>query len=190
MSLAAVAVGLSAAGTGISAMGAIQGGKAQKASLAYQAQVNRNNAIIAEDNAEYAIKAGQQKAATESMKGAAALGAVKAAQAASGVNVNTGSNVDVQRSEREKSKLDVETVIHNAELRAYGYRSQAANFEAQAALNEAEGAQAEKAGYIKGLGTVLSGAGSAAGAWAKLDSGPSVPTWSSNSGSYNWSNTG
>lgn len=183
MSLAAAGLALSAVGTAVGVAGAVQQGKAAKSQAAYQAQINRNNAIVAEQNAEYAVKAGQQQAMTESLKGAAAVGGIKAAQGASGINVNTGSAVNVQESEREKNKLDVETVIHNAELKAYGYRAQARDFENQATLNEAEGKQAEKAGYIKGLGTILSGAGSVAGGWANAN-----PSGAS-SGSTAWLNT-
>lgn len=166
MSLAGAAVALLAVGTVVQTAGAIQSGNAANKIAGYQAQVAHNQAIIDEQNAIYALQAGDQDAATKSMEGAAAVGSIRAAQAASGIDVNTGSAVDVQASERIRSALDTETVRHNAQLRAYGYRSQAMADEAEAGLRRAEGAQAKKAGQIKGLGTLLSGASSVAGMWS------------------------
>jgi len=154
-------------GTVISASGQMQAGKAAKASAEYQAQVARNNAIAAEQNADYAIKVGQQKAAQESQKGAQQVARIKAAQAASGLNINTGSALDVQQSQREINVLDAETVMHNAQLQAYGYRSQAQNFRSQADLAEFEGRSAAKSAQTGAFGTLLSGFGGAASAWYK-----------------------
>lgn len=165
------AVGLMAAATLVSTAGAVQQGNQAKKIGTYQAAVASNNALIAEQNADYAIKAGQQQAATESMKGAATVGAIKSAQAASGVDVNTGSAVDVQESERLRSALDTQTVMHNAQLKAYGYRTQATNFEAEAGLRTAEGDAAKSASRTKALSTLLSGASSTAWMGAKM--GPS-----------------
>ena len=68
------------------------------------------------------------------MKSAAASGRLKAGQAANGVDVNSGSAVAVQSGQRKAGLLDTATVANNAELQAYGYRSQAAGFNAQAGL--------------------------------------------------------
>jgi F0F1-type ATP synthase membrane subunit c/vacuolar-type H+-ATPase subunit K len=116
---------LSVIGAGIGAVGQIQSGM-------YQGQVADNNAKIAAQNAEYARESGQQQAAVTSMKGASKVAHVKAAQAASGIDVNTGSAADVTTGEREVAKLDVDTVLNNAELQAYGYTTQQASFKAQA----------------------------------------------------------
>jgi len=149
------------AGTGIAAAGALEGG-------AYAAQVARNNKTLALQNADYARNAGQAQAAITSMKGAAKSGALKAGQAASGVDVNTGSAVDVQAGEREADTLDAETVLTNAELQAYGYTTQAANFEAEAQ-------QDETASMFDALGTIASGVGSVASKWGTPGKSPSSP---------------
>ena len=151
----------------MSAVGTIAGGIAQKNALEYQAQVAQNNAITAEQNAHYAIEAGQAKTAALSMKEAAVGGEIKAAQAASGIDVNTGSNRAVQQSQRMLGKLDTETEMSKAQLQAYGYRTQATNFRAQAGLYDYEAPQAE-------LGGILGGAGQAFGAASKWYSPPST----------------
>ena len=56
MAAAAPIAGL--VGAGVSATGTIEGGEATSNAAAYQAQVAKNNAIIAEQNATYASNAG------------------------------------------------------------------------------------------------------------------------------------
>jgi hypothetical protein len=165
---APVALAAGVIGAGVSAYGTMEAGQAQAAAANYQAQVQRNNAIIAEQNAQYAEKAGQVQAGTQSLKSAAAGGKIKAAQAASGVDVNTGSAVDVQEAQREGGKLDTETVLSNAELQAYGYRSQGANFQAEAGLEQMEAEQAPIGADLAAGGQLLSGASGLGFKWSQL----------------------
>jgi hypothetical protein len=161
MSFAAIpfaAAGLGTAGGLVKAYGDIEGGLATKNASNYAAQVAANNAAIATQNADYTEKSGRVQAEAVSLKGAAQAGKIKAGQAASGVDVNTGSAADVQESQREVSKVDTETSLSNAELQAYGYRTQATNFEAQSELDKAEAKQGEEAGYIGAAGDLLSAA--------------------------------
>ena len=136
--MAAIAPVLGLVGAGVSAVGSIEQGQAQSNAATYQAQVAQNNAIIEQQNAQYAVEAGQAKAQATSLKGAATSGKLKTAQAANNIDVNSGSAVNVQQSQRETNELDPETVLNNAELQAYGYRSQAVNDTAQAGLYSAE----------------------------------------------------
>jgi hypothetical protein len=152
----------------ISAVGTIASGIAQKNALDYQAQVANNNAIIAQQNANYAIEAGQSKAAQQGMKEAEIGGEIKAAQAAGGVDVNTGSNKEVQKSQRELGALNQKQVIANAQLTEYGYLAQKTNFQAQSQLDTYEGQQAEVGGFLGGAGQIF-------GAASKWD-GPSTFT--------------
>jgi hypothetical protein len=158
MAFALPAIGL--IGGIISAVGTIASGIAQKNALEYQAQVAQNNAIIAQQNAKYAIEAGQAKTAATSMAMAEQGGAIKAAEAANNVDVNTGSNKAVQISQREVGNLNTKTQLSNAQLTAYGYQSQATNFQAQSGLYSYEAPQAM-------LGAGLGAAGQVAGAASK-----------------------
>jgi hypothetical protein len=142
----------------ISAVGTIASGIAQKNALDYQAQVANNNAIIAQQNANYAIEAGQSKAAQQGMKEAEIGGEIKAAQAAGGVDVNTGSNKEVQKSQRELGALNQKQVIANAQLTEYGYLAQKTNFQAQSQLDTYEGQQAEVGGFLGGAGQIFGAA--------------------------------
>jgi hypothetical protein len=173
--VAAAAPFLAAASAGTAAVGAVQGGIATKNAMNYRAAVAKNNQVIAEQNREYALQSGSAQAATQALKGRAVGGAIKAKQAASGVDVNTGSAVDVQEAQREQSQLDVETVLNNANLSAYGYRVKGDNYAAEAKMDEAAGEQAETAGYLKGAAGLLGAASSLGGKWSSGLGTPSDP---------------
>lgn len=180
------AITLAVVGTAVSAVGAIsQGNAAAEASRQgaqarnYQAAVAQNNATIAEQNAARAEQTAQNNAQAKSMEARARLGKVKAAQASSGIDVNTGSALDVQVGTRELGKLDTDTVFSNDLVKAYGYRSDAQNFKSQADLLrygaqglEARAGSEETAGYLKAGGTLASGASSFLGSWSGGDAVP------------------
>lgn len=168
MCFATAAVIAGVAGAGISAAGAVEGGQATANAANYNAQVAKNNATIANQNADYVVAAGQEAASNESRKNAAQSGKIKATQAASGVDVNTGSSKDVQVSERETGQLDSETVLNNSELKAYGYRSQATGFEATAGLETAEAEQAPIGADLTAAGGLLGSASSLGLKWSQL----------------------
>lgn len=166
---------LAAVGAGISAVSTVAGGFASKNAAEYQASVSRNNAIIAEQNAVRAEQAGGVQAENQSRKGAAKLATIKTSQGANNVNVNTGSALDVQVGEREVSQLDTETVMANADLKAWGYRRQAENFESEAALSDAKAESAVPASLLSATGSLLSNASSIGGgkfgSWSTKSSG-------------------
>lgn len=163
MGIDPVSLGLIGAAT--SAGGAIMGGEATSQAASYQAQVARNNATIAQQNATYSEEAGQQQAQVESLKGAAQAGQLKASQAANNVDVNSGSAIDVQQSQREQSQLDTETTENNALLKAYGYRTEATSDTAQAQLDQTEAAEAPIGAAIGATGGLLSSASSIGMKW-------------------------
>lgn len=158
----------------VGGVSALEQGAAQQNMLNYQAEVANNNAIIANQNAEHAIQAGQEQAAAKSRQVAAQVGAIKTAQAANNVDVNTGSAADVQASQRETGKLDTETILNNADLTAYGYRANAANFKAQAGLDQTAGSQAMIGGILKGTGSVIGSAQSLPLKWTTPEATASV----------------
>jgi hypothetical protein len=189
--LLSAAIGLGVVGAGVSAYGAIKQGQATAAADKYQAQVAANDAIIASQNAEYATQSGQAKATTTSLQNRAQLGKVVAAEAASGVDVNTGSAADAQTTQREMGTVDTQQVVNNAAITAYGYRTQAVNYQANSQLLAAEAPQAATAGDIAAAGGLLSSAGSLGMQWARLGNNTTTPAWASGaSGASNSSGLG
>lgn len=147
-------------GAGASALGAITGGEAAANQAKYQSQVAANNAQTARQNSVYSAAAGGAQAQETGLKEAAALGHVKASQAANNIDVNSGSATRVQESQREAGDLSQLNTENNALLQAYGYGTQATGYQAQSGL---ENYAAQTAGPAAGLsagGSLLSSASS------------------------------
>jgi hypothetical protein len=161
-----IVAGLASAGVG--AVGSIQSGKAASEAASYNATIAEQNRQQALKNANLVSASGEQQAAVQEQKTRAEAGAIKAAQAASGVDVNTGSAVDVQSSAAETGQLSAITVRANAAREAYGYETQATSFQDQAGLDTANAANAQTAGEVGATGTILGGVGSAAGRYSQF----------------------
>ncbi len=152
-------------GGGVSAFGAYSKGQSEGMSADYASAVARNNAITAENNAKYALAAGDVQSENQQMKTKAVLGTQKAAQAANGIDVNSGTAVDVRRSTAELGHLDALTILNNASNKAAGYRAQGANFTAEAELQSMKGDTSRMAGYIGAGSSLISGASGVADKW-------------------------
>jgi hypothetical protein len=135
---------------------------------AYQAQVATNNATIAGYNASEAEQAGNTQAYVAGQQAAATGGRIKAAQAANGIDVNSGSAVKVQQGAREAGTLNQETVLNNAELQAYGYRTQQTAFTEQAGLETMKSNEAPIAAGLATTGAQFAAAGAQEGAVGSL----------------------
>lgn len=170
---AAGAAGLVGAGT--SAYGAYKSGQANAASAMYQSQVAANNALIAKQNISLTQAAGDAQEAALGMKTSASVGAMKAAQGASGVDVNTGSNANVRLAAGKLGALDMLTTRSNTARAAYGYEVAEESDTAESELLQSEASQAKTAGDISALGTFLSGASSVGAKYAPLQLGANSP---------------
>lgn len=164
--LQGASLGLGAIGTLSSAAGEQRQAEAEQAQANYQAQVSANNAIIANQNAEMATAAGNAQAENKGLASAEQIGAIRAAAAAGNVDVNTGTNALVQKSQREVANLDVNTIRSIAAQKAYGYKVAAEQASEQGQVYRAAAKEAPIAGDIAAGGTILGGAGSLAGKWA------------------------
>lgn len=156
-----LAMGATALSGGVGAYGAIKQGEAAADAAEFNAETNRQNAEIAKENANIAGQSGAQQAANESMKTRATVGNIKANQAASGVDVLSGSALDVQVSQAELGELDALTLRSNATREAFGYRNAATNYKNEESLNRAEADNDSTAGSINAAGTLLGTLGSA-----------------------------
>jgi len=163
MAAAAGIIGL--VGGVVSAIGAIQQGKAQSDAAKYQAQVARNNEIIALQQAAYTRQEGAAQAQQQDLKSAQLIGRQKAVLGASGVDLESGSPRDVQQSQVELARLDALTVQSNAERKAWGFDVEAVNQKAQSQLHYMQAAQAKKAATLSAFSSILGGVGQFAGKW-------------------------
>ncbi len=154
---------LTAISMGVSAVGSIATGIAGMQAANYQAKIAENNAKIAQQNAVYAAHAGEAKAQQESLRSAARNAAIKGAIAANGVDVNTGSAVDVQSSSAAMGSLSTENVMREGQMKSYGYRTEAQNYKDQAGLYKQQASASLAGGLFKGFSSLLSGASSLTG---------------------------
>jgi hypothetical protein len=160
-------LGLTALGGVTGTLGALQAGQASAASAKYNAAVANVNAEQAKRNSELASQAGMEQAAMQERKTRAEVGAIRANQAAAGIDVNSGSALDVRSSAAELGELDALTVRSNATKEAYGYQTQESSFKSQAGLDTTEASNDLTAGYTNAASTFLGAAGTGASNFAK-----------------------
>lgn len=156
--LGAVSIGSSILGSGLSALGASKKADAESDALAYKAQVARNNAIIAERNAASAVEAGSVKGQINDLRTKSLVGQQLVAQAANGLDVNSGSNLAVRQSTADIGRLDTLTIIANAGKEAVGYLAAAEGYESEAVLQDMGSRYAREAGEINVATSLLGGA--------------------------------
>lgn len=172
-----IGIGSSLAGGMMSAFGASDKAKSESQMYGYNAHVARLNAQIDKQNADYASNVGEDKAYVEGLKGAQTLGAIKVSQGASGLDVNSGSNKDVQTSQGIINKINTDTIRSNAAKTAYDYQVKAGQEKDQAAVYDKAGANATRAGMINVASSLVSTAGSVSSKWLQ---GQSAGLWGSN----------
>lgn len=166
--LTLLSLGSTIIGGVMSFVGGQQQAAAQKDAANFQAQVARNNQIIAQQNADYARQAGAADTVTQGIKTAQVVGAEEAAQGSSGIDLTTGSPREVRRSTTELGQLDAATIMHNAELRARGAEVQASNFGSEAQLASMRASNASSAGTFSGFSSLLSAGSQFSDKWMKF----------------------
>lgn len=113
--LAIIAVAATAAGTGVSMYAQSEAAASQKKAEEYNAQVQNNNALAAEQQAAY-------EAAQERLKTRKVLGAQLAAQGKNGIS-GGGSAYDVFYDSSVQGELDAMAALYTGKVQANAYRS-------------------------------------------------------------------
>lgn len=125
-------VGATVAGTAYAAYSQKRAGDAQ-------ASIAEKNAAIAERAAQDAIERGKVAENEQRQKVRQLQGEQKAAMAAAGADVQSGSNLDTLSDTAMVGEFDALTIRNNAAREAYGYRTQSAQYSAEAALAQQRG---------------------------------------------------
>ena len=162
VSLTVASIASTAIGTGISAIGQARQASAQRQQAQYQARVAENNAITAERLAEDSIQRGQIEEQRNRAQTRQLQGRQTAALAASGVDVASGSALDVISDTAAVGEIDALTIRDNAAREAWQRRMQAQEFTQQGALFSAEAAATSS---LAPVGTLLTGIGGIADRW-------------------------
>lgn len=153
--------GLQLAGLAASTVGGIgqaMQGKAASESAAYNAEIARNNQIIANNNATAAIHEGEQNAASSSQGTKAKIGGILANQGASGVDISSGSSVDTRASAAQTGELNAINIRADAARKAYGYQNEGANAAIQEQMDKASAKNEAASSEVASASTLLSGA--------------------------------
>lgn len=155
------------AGSGIlGAFGASSKADADAASYNYKAQIAANNAIIAQRNADAATAAGGVSAQNNDLKTKNMVGTQLVAQASNGLDVGSGTNVNVRQSAENLGHLDTLTILNNAAKNSAGFKAQGMNFTAESGLDTAAAQNAQTAGDFNIMSSLLGGATSVSSKWA------------------------
>lgn len=137
-------------------------GFSQSSAMNYQAQVARNNQIVANQQASAALETGQTQEENKRIQTGEMMGGIVASQAASGVNPNEGSALNVRSSAGETGELDALTIRYNANLQARNLQYQGAIYGSQASLYSSQ------AGWDIG-NSILGGASSVSNKWMQYN---------------------
>jgi len=160
-------IGLAASGAsgGLGIIGSLFGGAAKAESYKYQSSMAWYNAAIAKQNEKYSLDVGEQQAMRQGIAGAAQAGQIKAAQGASGIDVNSGSAKQVQESQHLVSQMDLQAIREKAAKTAYDFSVQATNYENQAKGLSKAASNARTEGILGAVSSFVGTAGSVASKW-------------------------
>jgi hypothetical protein len=154
---------LMGAGIGLQAYGAYQNSEATAVAYAAQAQVNRNNAMIADWQAEDALARGDRDASNVRLRARQLKGTQRARMAANGVDLGTGSALNILADTDYFADIDAGTVKDNAAREAWAIRNQAMGFRAEANLLQSR--SDSESPFLAGATSLLGSAGRVASQW-------------------------
>src|SRR3990167_9057786 len=102
------------AGTAISAKGALDSSSATASAANFNASIEEQNALIAQEQGAAGVVSQRRLAAMR-------IGDITSGYGASGVRADTGSPLDILESSASAAKLDEQMVKYNADLKARGF---------------------------------------------------------------------
>lgn len=97
----------------------------------FNAQLAETNARLARLQAEDAIARGEKEAANHKNRVGQMVGSQRAAMAAQGISVDSGSAAQIQAETYAIGDEDARTIRTNAWREAWGYQTQAINYQSQ-----------------------------------------------------------
>lgn len=171
----AISLASTAASTGIGIIGAIQQGKAQQEQAEYQANVEKRNQDLAEQQASAQRKEGYDNMIAKRQETAKLIGRQRAIAGASGAAVDVGSNLDLQADTAALGELDAINIYNRGLDSAYQSELQAWNYGQNAAGYNAQAKSAQSSGWANAASTALGGIAQMGSTWgnylSKSDTG-------------------
>lgn len=140
------------------AVSSIMAGRAEAASATAQAQIARNNSILAMQRADQERQIGRQDEERLRRQTARIVGTQRAMTGAAGIELGSGSPLDVLQDTVTEAELDALTIRASAAQRASDLEFEAANQRFQAGLFDRQARGANRAGLMGAAGSILGGA--------------------------------
>lgn len=150
-----------------SAIGNYYSSATQKINLQGAAGIADTNARIAELGAQSALYQGQQQVGALTMRAGQIKSSQRAAMAANGIDLGVGNAAEVQASTDIMKEIDANTLTSNAVRSAWGYRTQAVNYQNEAITKRGAAGSISPGGSA--FSSMLGSAGSVAGPWYSLN---------------------
>lgn len=139
MSTGTIIIGAQALGAGVGIISALNQAEAQKA----QGEIARRNfdeaARLERLKADEAIELGEEQALRVSGRVRQVLGAQQSALAAQGIQVDTGTALDLQADALRFGQADILTIRFNALRQAFGFQTSAGQLALQGRLEQISG---------------------------------------------------
>lgn len=135
------------------------------AQASYQAAINQNNQIIANQKAEDAIERGELEERRHRVQLAQLSGRQRAGAASRGVLVDAGSALDITLDTAAIGELEALTIRDNAEREALGFRQMADQFGSDASFLAATGKSLGSGAALAGFSSMLTSAAPVAAKW-------------------------
>ncbi len=140
---------------GTSLFGTLLQGNAAAGQARFQAQVARNNQIIAQRRADDALTRGRIVAGENDLQTRLRIGRERTIFATTGQEVDVGSALDITSDTAALGKLNSLRILNNAEREAAGFAGQASNFASEATLQDATRRNAIIGSGTQAFGTLL-----------------------------------
>lgn len=157
-----------------SAVGAYYGARSQQIMARGAADIDEINAQQSELAAQQELNRGNTEVAAATQRAGQVKGAQRAALAANGVDLGTGSAAEILTSTDIAKENDINTITANAVRSAWGYRTQATNFKNDALMKRA-GADSISPG-MAAFTTLVGGATQVASSWYTLNKAGALNT--------------
>lgn len=159
ISAAVISIVSAISSTAIGTVSAVQSAQAQEAQYEYQAKVAQDNEKIAQMNATEARQKGIEDARLKRIKTLQQVGALQTAQAANGIDISTGTSLDLIEDTKTMGELDAMNSLYDSEKTARNYEIQAGNFANEASMDIISSRNVSSAGKLNAFGTALEGIG-------------------------------
>lgn len=159
--------GLMVGGSAMQTISAYKGAQADKSAFKYQATVDENNAILADQQRADAIRNGQIEAVNASMKAGQLEGKQRAAFSQANLDTSQGSPLNILSDTLFLGRRDAGIIMDNANKKARGYDVMAGNDRANAKLLRDRADDTDP--WRTGLTTLLTSGGTVASKWYAMD---------------------